>query len=62
MTEHTHTTKDGLIVRCYHSCKGVITSPAFWIGVTLSFPIEHWLWTTVPPFNWVAGYFGLIAH
>lgn len=56
---HTHTTPDGLLVRCYHTCKSVLVSPAFWIGSTLSFPIEHALWTKMPFLKGIATWAGL---
>lgn len=56
---HTHQTEHGLLVKCYHSCKNILLSGSFWLGVTLSFPIEHWLWTQVWPLNLLAQVFGL---
>lgn len=60
--EHTHETPDGFIVKCYHQCKNVLASGAFWVGVTVSFPIEHFLWTKVPGFSHIAEFLGLISH
>lgn len=60
--EHTHKTPEGLIVKCYHECKSILASWPFWIGVTVSFPIEHFLWTKVPGFYHIAEFFGLISH
>lgn len=56
---HTHTTPDGVLVKCYHQCRSVFTSPAFWIGSTLSFPIEHALWTKIPFLHAIALWAGL---
>jgi hypothetical protein len=56
---HTHETEDGILVKCYHSSKNTLLSMSFWLGVTLSFPIEHWLWHNVWPFKILAGYLGL---
>lgn len=47
-TPHVHVDEQGFIVKCYHKCKNILTEPAFWLGVTLTFPIEHFLWTKVP--------------
>ena len=56
----------GLFVACYHKCrhgvltvKGIIASPAFWIGSTVSFPLEHALWTKVPFLHSIAVWAGL---
>lgn len=51
-----------LLSRCYHKCR-TIFSWQFFAGITLSFPIEHALWTKVAPFAWLAGKLGLsIGH
>ena len=57
---HTHKTETGLLVRCYHKSKSTLLSPNFWLGVTLSFPLEHFIWTKVWPFAWITSYFGLL--
>lgn len=59
---HVHVTETGALVKCYHHCKNILTSVPFWIGMTLGFPVEHFLWTQVPPFSWLAQYVGLIPH
>jgi hypothetical protein len=60
---HYHKNEDGVIVQCYHKCaKGVRTtlgSPAFWIGVTLTYPIEHLLWEKVWGFRHIAEWLGM---
>ncbi len=56
---HTHKTEDGLFVRCYHSSKNTLLSFNFWLGVTLSFPLDF-IWTKVWPFAWITSYFGLL--
>ncbi len=58
-TPHTHIAENGMLVKCYHHCKGVLAAPAFWIGVTVSYPFEHLLWERVPPFSWIAHYLGI---
>lgn len=55
---HTHTTDKGRVVKCYHECKNLLKSYSFWIGVTISFPIEHLVWN-VWPLNIVAKWFGV---
>lgn len=59
---HTHVTEDGLLVRCYHKCRSILAEPAFWIGVTVTFPIEHFLWTKVPGFKHISEWMGLLTH
>lgn len=59
---HTHVDEQGFIVKCYHQCKSILTQPAFWLGVTITFPIEHYLWTKVPGFSHVSGWLGLFSH
>jgi len=56
---HSHRNEYGHLVKCYHECKNVLTSLSFWIGLTLGFPLEHWLWENIWPFTLVAKYFGL---
>ena len=57
---HTHKDEKGLLVRCYHHSKNTLLSISFWLGVTLSFPLEHFIWTKVWPFAWITGYFHLL--
>ena len=56
---HFHRNPSGVLVRCYHECKNSIASGSFWAGVTLSFPIEHWLWEKVWPFTEITKLLGL---
>jgi hypothetical protein len=56
---HLHTTETGLLVRCYHSTRAVCLRYSFWIGMTVGFPIEHFLYERVPPFTWIAQWMGL---
>jgi hypothetical protein len=61
MTEqqaHYHKDEHGVLVKCYHKCRNVLTDYAFWIGITVSYPLEHFLWERVPPFSWLIG----LAH
>lgn len=60
--QHYHRDTSGVLHRCYHKCKVTVASPAFWIGVTLSFPLEHGLYTYVWPFTIVGKLFGMEAH
>lgn len=60
---HTHRDRRGRLIECYHKCRhttlSTITSPPFWFGVTFSFPIEHFLWEKVFPFNAISAWLGL---
>ena len=47
---HYHTNEQGLLVKCYHSCAELLTKWQFWAGLTLGFPLEHFLWEKVWPF------------
>lgn len=58
---HYHKTEDGLLVKCYHNCRSLLTDWKFALGVTVSFPIEHFLWTKVWPFYELAEVLGLIS-
>lgn len=57
---HFHLNENGVLVKCYHGTKTLLTDYAFWIGVTISFPLEHFLWTKVPGFSHLAVWLGLI--
>lgn len=58
--EHYHTDSQGFLVKCYHKVKPTFLSISFWLGVTLSFPIEHFIWEHVWPFAQIAAVLGLI--
>jgi hypothetical protein len=53
MQKHFHKTEDGTLIKCYHSCKNTICSISFWIGLTLGYPLEHFLWEKVFPFYYI---------
>lgn len=60
---HFHPDENGVLVKCYHGTKSLLSDYRFWIGVTVSFPLEHFLWTKVWPFSLLAETLGLIrAH
>lgn len=56
---HFHRVESGKLIRCYHYCRGALTSWQFWLGVTLSFPIEHALWEKLWPFYLLTHLLGL---
>ena len=49
----------GFAYVCYHSCKALITNWQFWLGLTLGFPIEHFLWVKVWPLSLLTFWSGL---
>jgi hypothetical protein len=55
---HTHETENGLLVKCYHKTK-LLLAPSFWIGMTLGFPLEHFIWEKVWPFKEITHWLGL---
>lgn len=56
--EHTHE-HNGVLHKCYHHCRVVITDFSFWIGLTVGFPIEHYLWEKVWPLYLITKWLGL---
>lgn len=56
---HEHLNEHGVLVKCYHQCRSVMSNPAFWIGITISYPFEHLLWEKVPGFMHVAQLLGM---
>lgn len=58
---HFHLNEEGVLVKCYHGTKNLLSDYRFWIGVTISFPLEHALWTKVWPFYYLAESLGLIS-
>ena len=57
-TAHQHIDEQGLIVKCYHQCK-TLFSWQFWMGTTLGFPLEHFLYEKVWPFKLITVWLGL---
>lgn len=61
---HFHTNEAGLLVRCYHKTR---LSWKTWLlaGIIalVAYPVEHFIWESVPPFSYVAEYLGIgIGH
>lgn len=44
---HFHRNEQGELIKCFHECKSVVRQPSFWILTTLTFPIEHGIWSLV---------------
>lgn len=58
-TYHTHIDERGFVHKCYHKTKATFLDLSFWIGVTLSFPLEHFIWEKVPGFSHITAWLGL---
>ena len=56
---HEHIDEHGVLIKCYHKCRNVLTDYAFWIGITISYPLEHLLWEQVPGFSHIAHALGM---
>lgn len=56
---HFHLDENGQLVKCYHQARSALTSFGFWLGLTLGFPIEHYLWEKVWPFYKLTEILGL---
>lgn len=50
---HFHKNEDGVLVKCYHNTKSLLTDYRFWIGMTIGYPLEHALWEKIPPFSYI---------
>lgn len=48
---HYHKDEQGKLVKCYHECKNLFQSYAFWIGITISYPLEHFAWGLI--YSWM---------
>lgn len=59
---HYHKDESGFFVKCYHGTRSLLTDYAFWVGLTIGFPLEHFLWTKVWPFYELAELMGLLDH
>ena len=59
MKPHSHVDEHGILHKCYHQCRNTLLSISFWLGVTLSFPIEHFLWEKIWPFTILSKTLGL---
>lgn len=56
---HFHKDENGTLIKCYHSVKTFVVDWKFWASMTLSFPIEHFIWEKVWPFNSISVWLGL---
>lgn len=58
-TYHEHTDPQGFVHRCWHSCQNILTNWQFWAGLTLGFPVEHFIWERVYPLYLISHWLGL---
>ena len=56
---HFHEDERGVLVKCYHETKSQLVSYSFWIGMTIGFPIEHFIWEKAPGFSDITKWLGL---
>jgi hypothetical protein len=42
-----------------HGIRHTLLRPAFWLGLTLGFPLEHLLWEKAPVFSAITRWLGL---
>lgn len=57
--EHQHKDRKGILHTCYHKCRSALLDWGFWVGLTVGFPIEHFLYEKVWPFNLLKDWMGL---
>lgn len=59
-TFHTHVNEDGILIKCYHKSKSAAFTAVMWfLGITVSFPIEHFIWEKIWPFYEISQWLGL---
>lgn len=56
---HFHEDSRGMLHKCFHQCRSALSSWQFWLGMTLGFPLEHWLWEKAPGFRHITELMGL---
>lgn len=61
MSEHTHMDSKGVFHTCFHECKTLFSQWSFWIGVTISWPLEHWAWANLPVLRTISKWLGIEA-
>jgi hypothetical protein len=59
MQPHYHKSENGLLIKCYHASRSLLTDWKFWLGTTMGFPLEHFLWEKVWPFTLITKLLGL---
>lgn len=56
---HFHVNEHGILVKCYHETRNQLASLSFWIGMTIGFPLEHFIWEKLPGFSAITKWLGL---
>jgi len=56
---HFHLAENGVLVKCYHGTRTLLSDYSFWIGLTIGFPIEHFIWEKLWPFTILTKLLGL---
>jgi len=56
---HYHKDENGFMTKCYHSTKNNLLNGSFWLGLTIGFPIEHFIWEKLPVFRDITHFLGL---
>jgi hypothetical protein len=51
--------RDRFWARAHHQLRTSVFSLSFWLGLTLGFPVEHFLWEHVWPFKLISKWLGL---
>lgn len=46
-------------LRIPHGIRHTILRPAFWLGMTIGFPLEHLIWEKLWPFEVITRWLGL---
>lgn len=57
--KHYHKDSDGFFHACYHRTRGVLANWQFWMGMTVGYPFEHYVWEHVRPFTDIMRWLGL---
>jgi len=58
-TAHAQKKAHGWWAKCLSAAREYLTKPSFWLGISLSFPIEHFLWEKIWPFDVLTKLLGL---
>lgn len=56
---HTHKDENGILVKCYHDTKLMLTTTGFWVSTIIAFPLEHFIWEKAPGFKQITALMGL---
>jgi hypothetical protein len=45
-----------------HHLRETLFNVSFWLGLTMGFPLEHFLWEKIWPFRVISAWLGLVSH